>query len=72
MENLLKQLEDLREQVLKTWRLLDIDRKKARIAEQKVEISKPDFWNDREKAVAITRELDEMEKDKETSVNAVR
>ena len=63
MENLLKQIEDLREKVLKTWRLLDIDGKKSKINDQKLKINKPDFWNDREKAVEIARETDELEKE---------
>lgn len=63
MENLLKNLEDLREKVIKTWQLLDIDRKKAANFEKKKEMNFPDFWDDREKAVEISREIEETDKE---------
>ena len=58
MENLLKQIEELREKVLQTWRLLEVDRKKARIEELEAEMSRPGFWDDREKAVAVGQEAE--------------
>src|SRR3989339_102080 len=63
MENLLKKIEDLREKFLETWKLLDIDRKKLKIEGRRLQINDPDFWNNREKAVEITREMDEREKE---------
>src|SRR3989339_14858 len=63
MENLLKKIEDLREKFLETWKLLDIDRKKLKIEGRRLQINDPDFWNNREKAVEITREIDEREKE---------
>ena len=63
MENLLKNIEDLRENVLKTMCLLDIERKKEEANEMKVLMSKSDFWNDREKAVEISQRADELEKE---------
>ncbi|MCK5416684.1 peptide chain release factor 2 [Candidatus Parcubacteria bacterium] len=58
MENLLKNLEELREQVSKTWRLLDIDRKKERANEAKIEMSKANFWDNHESAVKISKEAE--------------
>ena len=63
MENLLKHINELRERVLKTWRLLDIDKKKSKVKNQKSKMNKPDFWDDREKAVGISREVEELEKE---------
>ena len=63
MENLLKHLEDLRERLLDTWGLLDIDRKKSEVRSKKLEMSRPGFWNDRGKAVEISRETEELEKE---------
>ncbi|MCK4540473.1 peptide chain release factor 2 [Candidatus Parcubacteria bacterium] len=63
MENLLKNIEDLRESVLKTMRLLDIERKKEEAREMKVLMAKPGFWDDREKAVEISQKADELEKE---------
>src|SRR3989339_1295601 len=48
---------------METWKLLDIDRKKLKIEGRRLQINDPDFWNNREKAVEITREIDEREKE---------
>jgi len=63
MENLLKKIEELRERLLELWRLLDIDRQIERLHEAKLETGKPDFWNDREKAVAVGRQVEELERE---------
>ncbi len=63
MENLLKHLENLRERVVKTWQLLDIDRKESQVHELKITISAPDFWDSREKAVEVSQLADELEKE---------
>lgn len=65
MENLLKQLEELRERVIKTWQLLDIDRKATQAHELKNQMSAGDFWDNREKAVEISQHADELEKEVE-------
>ena len=57
MENLLKQLEILRERAIKTTRLLDIDGKESKIRDLKLEINKPDFWNNREEAIKVSKKL---------------
>jgi peptide chain release factor 2 len=61
MENLLKQIEVLRERVLDAWRLLDVDRQKAESAEQKVEMNQPGFWDNRERAVEISQRVEELD-----------
>lgn len=63
MENLLKNLEELRERVLRTMRLLDIERKKQEAREMRALMNAPDFWNDREKAISISQKADELEKE---------
>lgn len=60
MENLLKQLEILREKVIKTSKLLDIDGKKLNIRELKIEISKPNFWDNQESAITKSKELEDL------------
>ncbi|RLC36240.1 hypothetical protein DRH27_05510, partial [Candidatus Falkowbacteria bacterium] len=60
MENLLKNIEDLREQVLKTWRLLDIDGQENMMRDLKNEMNKPDFWKDQKKAVEIGKKYEEL------------
>lgn len=61
MENLLKEIEILRERLLKTWGLLDIDRKKSEVRSKKLEMNNPSFWNDREKAVETSKEAEELD-----------
>jgi len=63
MENLLKQVEELREQVLNLWKLLKIDRAKEKVSELKIKMSKPDFWDNREEAIKISRETENEEKE---------
>ncbi len=65
MENLLKNLEDLRERVIETWRLLDVDGQESEIRDLKLEVSKPDFWNDHAKAVEVSKKLEELESEVE-------
>lgn len=61
MENLLKQIEELRERIEETAGILDIDRKKTEAVELKNQSGQAGFWNDREKAVAIGRKLESLE-----------
>lgn len=61
MENLLKNIEILRERLIKTWGLLRIENEELRIKNLKDEMSKPDFWNNRERAVEVSREAENLE-----------
>jgi len=61
MENLLKQIEELRECLLDTWRLLDIDNKKSKVKTLSRLMNKKDFWDDREKAVQVSKEVEDLE-----------
>jgi len=56
----LKNIESLREDVIKTWRFLDIDGQESGMRELKREMSKPDFWNDQRKAVEIGKKYEEL------------
>ncbi|MBL7057824.1 peptide chain release factor 2 [Patescibacteria group bacterium] len=62
MENLIKNIEILREQVIKTHTALDIEGKKSELRDLKRLISVPDFWNNREKAVEVSRKAEDLEK----------
>lgn len=63
MENLIKQLEELREKGIKTSGLLGIDDKKLEISNLKLEVNKPNFWSDQERAVKISKKLEELEQE---------
>jgi len=61
MENLLKQLEELREKIAATAGILDIEKKKVEAGELRLETGKAGFWNDRERAVEIGQKLQGLE-----------
>jgi peptide chain release factor 2 len=63
MENLLKNIEMLRERVIKTMALLEIERKGSEAHRLKQEMNAPSFWNNHEKAVNISQEAQELEKE---------
>ncbi len=66
MENLLKDIEILRERLLKTWRLLSIDKQIADSGRQKAEMNKPGFWSNQERAVAISKQVEDLDKEVNT------
>jgi peptide chain release factor 2 len=61
MENLLKQIEILREKVNETWRLLDIDGQINESNDKKREMNKTDFWQDQNRAVEISKRVEELD-----------
>ena len=61
MENLLKQLETLREKVISVWSLLDIDGQVSELRDLKREISKTDFWNNQNNAIKVSKKTEELE-----------
>ncbi len=63
MENLLKQIEELRERLMKIWDLLKIDKQIVEAKELRLESGKPNFWQDRERAVEVGKRLEEAEKE---------
>ena len=56
-------MEDLRERFLKTKALLEINRKATRAMELKETMSAPDFWQNREEAVKVGQEAEELAKE---------
>lgn len=60
MENLLKDIEGLRERVANTWQLLDIDSQISESNELKLKMNKPDFWEDQTEAVEISKRAEEI------------
>jgi peptide chain release factor 2 len=63
MENLLKQIEELRERLQNIWGLLKIDDAKVRVEKLKTKMALPDFWKDQNTAIAISREMESEEKE---------
>lgn len=63
MENLLKNLEELREKALSIIGLLDIEGKRVELIDLRTLSSQANFWNDQEKAVATNRKIEELDKE---------
>lgn len=61
MENLLKNIEELREQILKTWKLLDIDGQEKELGALKLKMSSSNFWDDQKQAVEVGKRYEELE-----------
>lgn len=63
MDNLIKQIEELQTKILATMQLLNIGKSRIKIAELKKEMSQADFWNDRNRAVEVSRQAEGEEKE---------
>jgi peptide chain release factor 2 len=63
MENLLKNLEELREQTINIVNLLNIESRRVVLLELKNQAGSPGFWNNREQAVEIGRKIEDTEKE---------
>lgn len=61
MENLIKQIEELRERVIQTGEFLDIDGKKSKVRELQTKVNQPDFWKNQESAVATNKEIEDLQ-----------
>lgn len=46
---------------METWRLLDIDGQITESRQQKAEMNKPGFWDNQERAVGISRKVEELD-----------
>lgn len=60
MENIIADLTEIKERFLKIKVLLDIDKKDAKAHELRLQMSAPDFWDEREVAVKIAQEAEEL------------
>lgn len=56
MENILKQLEELRERVQKTAALLKLEGQRSTLQGLERQMERPDFWQDQNKAKAVSRQ----------------
>ncbi|PLX20655.1 peptide chain release factor 2 [Candidatus Parcubacteria bacterium] len=61
MENLLKKIEDLREEIMKTIKLLDIERQEAEVVELRNLASSPKFWDNQQKAIEISKRIEDLD-----------
>ncbi len=66
MENLIKNIEELREKVIKTQKALDVEAKKSEVRDLKRKMSKPGFWDNRAEAVQISKKAEVLESEVDT------
>jgi len=72
MENLLKNLENLHNRVLKTWQLLDIDKKIIKIENYEFRMNDADFWQNKEEAVRISKEVEDLKSETQEWKNLIK
>ncbi len=60
MENLLKNLEELREKVIKTTELLNVEGMKSEIQGLDRQMNEKDFWQDQNKAKVVSQQASEL------------
>ena len=60
MENLLKNLEELREQAIAATELLAIERKRVELIDLKNLAGQPNFWDDQNQAIETNRKIEEL------------
>jgi peptide chain release factor 2 len=60
MENLLKNLEELREKVIKTTELLKLEGMRSEVQGLDKKMNEPDFWQDQNKAKAVSQEASDL------------
>jgi peptide chain release factor 2 len=63
MENLIKNIEMLREKVAAAAVMLRVEESRSRMAGLKNEMNSQSFWNDQENAVKVSREAENLEKE---------
>ncbi len=63
MDNLLKDIEDLRQKLNKLWQALGLEKERTRLQGLKRKLAAPDFWQDRPAAVKISQEAEELKKE---------
>ncbi|HTX86938.1 MAG TPA: PCRF domain-containing protein, partial [Candidatus Nanoarchaeia archaeon] len=63
MENLLKRIESLKMRLADVWQVLQLEKAKAELIDKRGIMEEPDFWNDQERAVKISKEAEDLDKE---------
>ncbi len=63
MENLLDRINSLKERLADVWRVLDLEKSKAELVEKRAIMEEPNFWSDQERAVKISKEAEDLDKE---------
>ena len=60
MQELLEKFEGLKNKIVETQKLLDLEAKKLEIKKLEIKVNKPGFWDNQEEARKVSRELSEL------------
>lgn len=60
MENLIKKLNNLREDIIRVKENLNIEKKKSQVEELNFIVSKSDFWDNKKKAIKISQDVENL------------
>ncbi len=63
MENLIKKIDNLREDIVKVEKILGIEKKKSKFRELNHLMSEKDFWQDNDRAIKISQEAENLKSD---------
>ncbi|MBD3247706.1 peptide chain release factor 2 [Candidatus Falkowbacteria bacterium] len=63
MDNLTKRTDSLKKRFQELWEVLAMNEGKARYEELKREMAEPGFWDDQEKAVGVSKEAEDLNKE---------
>jgi peptide chain release factor 2 len=63
MENLLDRIKKLQKRLADVWQVLQLEKAKAELAEKRGIMEEPGFWNDQERAVKVSKEAEDLDKE---------
>jgi peptide chain release factor 2 len=63
MENLLDRINKLRKRLEDVWSVLQLEKAKAELIDKRGTMEEPGFWNDQERAVKISKEAEDLDKE---------
>jgi peptide chain release factor 2 len=63
MQDLINRIEDLKKRLDQAWQVIKLDEKRHQVIELQHKMSSPGFWDDNEKATAVSQESSDLEEE---------
>ncbi len=63
MDNLLDRINSLKKRLADVWRVLNLEDSKAKLIEKRKVMEEADFWSDQERAVRVSKEAEDLDKE---------
>jgi peptide chain release factor 2 len=63
MENLSIKIKNLQKRLADVWQVLQLEKSRAELAEKRALSEEPGFWNDQERAVKISKDAEDLDKE---------